>query len=197
MKIFWIALRPAAVILVALTVLLGIFYPLAMTGFGRLFFEWQANGSLITYDGTIVGSEWIGQQFTHPHYFHPRPSRAGQKGYDAANSLASNWGPTSQKLADALKIRTAFFRQENGLGTDTLVAADAVTGSASGLDPHISVLNALQQSRRVASARGISQEAVQKLIAHCTEEPLWGVFGKQRVHILRLNLALDDLQKSQ
>lgn len=189
MKTFLASLKPATISLLILTFLLGIVYPVFMYGVGQLFFHKKANGTLI-YDrnGKVLGSEWIGQNFTKPEYFHPRPSSAGEKGYDAAASSGSNLGPTSQKLADALKQRVSDYRSENELSSDILISADAVTASGSGLDPHISVANALLQAARVAQKRNISEKDVKKLIAEYTEK---GLLGKARVNVLRLNLALD------
>ena len=175
-----------------LTVLLGIIYPLFMFGVGQLFFHKKANGSLFFYeDGKVIGSLWIAQNFTKPEYFHPRPSSAGDKGFDAANSSGSNLGPTSQKLADALQQRVAAYRSENSLSSDTMIPADAVMTSGSGLDPHISTANALLQAARVASARGLSQGKIEDLITEYTEEPTLGLFGQARINVLRINLALD------
>jgi K+-transporting ATPase ATPase C chain len=167
-------------------------YPAAVWGASHLFFPHQANGSLIEgSDRKIVGSEWLGQNFTGAKYFHPRPSSAGANGYDAANSSGSNLGPTSQKLMDAVKQRVADYRTENGLTTDALVPGDAVTASGSGLDPHISPKNAAIQAPRVAKARGLSLEDVKSEIARATAGPSLGILGEARVNVLKLNLALD------
>ena len=154
----------------------------------------QANGSLIEgADRKIIGSEWLGQNFTGAKYFHPRPSAAGSNGYDAASSSGSNLGPTSQKLIDAVKQRVADYRAENGLATDALVPGDAVTASGSGLDPHISPKNALLQAARVAKERGASVDVVKAEIAKATAGPSLGILGDAGVNILKLNLALDKL----
>lgn len=196
MRAFFVSLKPALISLILLTFVLGIVYPLFMYGVGQLFFHRKANGTLFYYqNGKVLGSEWIAQGFTKPEYFHPRPSSAGDKGYDAANSSGSNLGPTSQKLADALKQRAGAYRSENKLSSDTSIPADAVTTSGSGLDPHISVTNALLQAPRVASARSLTEGDVQDLIAEYTEGPTLGLFGEPRVNVLRVNLALDKITK--
>jgi K+-transporting ATPase ATPase C chain len=166
-------------------------YPVIIWGAGQLIFPYQANGSLIEgRDRKIIGSEWLGQNFTGAKYFHPRPSSAGT-GYDAANSSGSNLGPTSQKLIDAVKQRVADYRSENGLAADALVPGDAVTASGSGLDPHISPKNAALQVARVAKARGVSPDEVRAEIAKATAGPSLGILGEAGVNVLKLNLALD------
>ncbi|MBP7948652.1 MAG: K(+)-transporting ATPase subunit C [Verrucomicrobiales bacterium] len=163
-------------------------YPIAITGLAQAFFKDKAHGSLITNkDGQVIGSALLSQNFAAANYFHPRPSAAGS-GHDAASSGGSNLGPTSQKLNDALKERIAAYRATNGLAADTPVPADAVTASASGLDPHISVANAEVQAARVAKARNLSIEKVKELIAANTETSF---FGPNAVNVLKLNLALD------
>jgi K+-transporting ATPase ATPase C chain len=166
-------------------------YPLVVFGISQLAFHDKANGSLIVdKDGTVRGSRLIGQGFTAEKYFHPRPSAAGN-GYDALSSGGSNLGPTSQKLNDAIKERIEAYRKENGLKVDDPVPADAVTASASGLDPHISLRNAQLQIARVAKARGIDLNTVAKMIAKHTDSPDVGVLGDAGVNVLTLNLALD------
>lgn len=195
MRAFFASLKPAAISLAIFTLLLGVIYPLFIYGIGQLFFHRFANGSLIySQNGQVVGSELIAQKFVKPEYFHPRPSSAGDQGYDAVNSAGSNLGPTSQKLADALSKRASDYRDENRLGVDIPLPADAITTSGSGLDPHISVANALLQAPRVASARSLRQEEVCGLIAKYTEKPSLGIFGEARINVLRVNLALDQLQ---
>jgi len=185
-------LRTAALMVIVLTLLLGIVYPLAMTGLAQLFFPNQANGSLIRdSSGTVIGSAILAQNFTDPKYFHPRPSAAGADGYDATASGGSNLGPTNQKLVDAVQDRTQAYRAENGLAADALVPVDAVTTSASGLDPDISPANALIQASRVAKARGMSEDQVRALVSQYTEERTLVVLGEPRVNVLKLNLALD------
>jgi K+-transporting ATPase ATPase C chain len=166
-------------------------YPVAIWGISQLLFPHQANGSLIeSSDRKIVGSEWLGQNFTSAKYFHPRPSSAGS-GYDAANSSGSNLGPTSQKLIDAVKQRVADYRKENGLADDVLVPGDAVTGSGSGLDPHISPKNAALQVSRVAKERGLSPDDVRSEIDKAMDRPSLGILGDAGVNVLKLNVALD------
>lgn len=194
MRDFFTSFKPAAIASVLLTLLLGIVYPLLLCGVGQLFFHRKANGSLIvSAEKKVVGSEWIAQSFTQPQYFHPRPSSAGDQGFDATHSSGSNLGPTSQKLIDALRQRAHDYRQENQLSPDFLLPADAITASGSGLDPHISLANALLQAPRVARARNLKEEEVRSLVAQYTERPTLGILGEARVHVLRLNLALDSL----
>jgi K+-transporting ATPase ATPase C chain len=174
-------------------VLCGI-YPVVIWGAGQLLFPHQANGSLIeSSDRKIVGSEWLGQNFTGAKYFHPRPSAAGANGYDAANSSGSNLGPTSKKLIDSVKQRVIGYRTENGLAPDTLVPGDAVTASGSGLDPHISPKNALLQAPRIARERSVSVDAVKGEIEKATAARQFGILGEAGVNVLKLNLALDAL----
>lgn len=184
--------RNAVLMLVVLTVLLGLIYPIVMTGIAQLLFPYQANGSLVKdSSGKVIGSALIGQNFADPKYFHPRPSAAGQNGYDATASGGSNLGPTNQKLIDAVKDRATTYREENGLAADAQVPADAVTASASGLDPDISPANAHIQVARVAKARGLSDAQVKALVdEHTQGRTLW-IFGEPRVNVLELNLALD------
>jgi K+-transporting ATPase ATPase C chain len=174
-------LRPALVLLSLFTLLLGLAYPLAITGMAQAALPRQANGSQILTDGRVTGSDLIGQGFASPRYFHPRPSAVD---YDASASGASNLGPLSQKLMDRVKAAVA---------GQTLVPADSVTTSASGLDPDISPANALAQVARVAAARGIPDAQLTALVAAQTQTPLLGVFGVTRLNVLRLNLALDKL----
>ncbi len=168
-------------------------YPLVVYGIAQVAFPHKANGSLIvSKDGTVRGSELLGQNFTEAKYFHPRPSAAGN-GYDAANSSGSNLGPTSQKLNDALKVRIAIYRAENGLKEADAVPADAVTASGSGLDPHITLRNAELQAPRVAKARGLTIEKVLELVRSNTASPNLGLLGDAGVNVMKLNLALDNL----
>ena len=183
---FAIALRLTLV----MTALTGIAYPAAVTLVAQLAFPRQARGSLVTAGGRVVGSELIGQRFTSPGYFHPRPSAAGAGGYDATASGGSNLGPTSRALHDRVEAAAAAYRDENGL-RDEPIPPDAVTASGSGLDPHISPANALLQSARVARSRGVAGSRVLTLVEECTEGPWLGLFGEPRVNVLRLNLALD------
>jgi K+-transporting ATPase ATPase C chain len=185
-------LRTALLMTVVLTLLLGIIYPLAMTGIAQVLFPNQANGSLVRdSSGNVIGSAILAQSFAQPQYFHPRPSAAGSDGYDATASGGSNLGPTSQKLIDTVQQRAEAYRQENGLATDAAVPVDAVTASASGLDPDISPANALLQLPRVAGARGLSQDQVRSVVNQYTEGRTLFVLGEPRVNVLKVNLALD------
>ena len=185
-------IRAAAAATLMLALLCCGAYPLAVTAVARAVFPERAAGSLLRdAAGRVRGSRLIGQPFAAPRYFHPRPSAAGA-GYDAANSGGSNLGPTSRKLRDQVAVRVASYRAENGLAADATVPADAVTASASGLDPHISPRNAELQSPRVAKARGLPVHAVLDCVARATEPG--GLFGQTGVNVLRANLALDALQ---
>jgi len=167
-------------------------YPLAVWGTGQLLFPWQANGSLIvTKDKVIVGTSLLGQGFTSDKYFQPRPSAAGNAGYDATSSGGSNLGPTAKAFLDGVKHRVEDYRKQNSLPETTPVPADAVTASASGLDPHISIENAKIQAPRVANARNLPLETVLTAVKKYTDGPDWGIFGVAGVNVLKLNLALD------
>jgi K+-transporting ATPase ATPase C chain len=193
MKEFFSEIRGAVVSTIVLAVVCCGIYPLIVFGIGQLTFRDKANGSLIFgQDGTVRGSKLLGQNFSEPKYFHPRPSAAGN-GYDAANSSGSNLGPTSQKLRDAIKDRIDAYRKENGLAANSEVPADAVTASGSGLDPHISPRNAELQLPRVAQARGLSEQQVRELMKQHTNRRDLGVFGDHAVNVLTLNIALDSL----
>lgn len=192
MRPFIRQLRPALLVLLAITVLTGVAYPLLTTLVGQVAFDDRADGSLIRRGGDAVGSELIGQQFTAPEYFHPRPSAAGD-GYDGAASSGSNLGPTSAALLDAVRERVVAYRAENGLADDTQVPVDAVTASGSGLDPHISLANARLQAARVAGARSLDPEQVRTLIDQHTDQRSFGVLGEPGVNVVKLNVALDDL----
>ena len=188
---FGTQLRIAVVLTVAITVLTGLVYPLVVTGLAQALFPRQANGSLMVQDGKVVGSSLIGQSFSADKYFQPRPSAAGESGYDATSSGATNLGPTNKTLIDTVAQRAAAYRQANGLGADDPVPGDAVTASSSGLDPHISPANAALQVARVSSARGVPEEQVRAVIAAHTEGRQFGLFGEPRVNVLLLNIALD------
>jgi len=182
---------PAALAMLAvLTALTGLAYPLIVTGIARAAFADQASGSLVERDGTLVGSRLIGQVFTAPEHFHPRPSAAGG-GYDASASAGSNLGPTNPDLLTEVAARVAAYREENDVPEDVAVPVDAVTASGSGLDPHISVANARLQARRVAEVRDLPLEVVGDLVDAHTEGRSLGVLGEPAVNVLELNLALD------
>jgi K+-transporting ATPase ATPase C chain len=194
-------LRPAIVLLVVMTVLTGLAYPLAVTGIAQLVFPHQANGSLIERDGGIVGSALIGQNFTAPGYFHGRPSattgpdpndpaKTVPAPYNAAGSGGSNLGPTSQALIDRLRSDIAALGKDNAAP----IPVDLVTASASGLDPDITPAAAEFQIARVAAARNLPVERVRGLVIKATENRLLGVFGEARVNVLKLNLALDGMK---
>ncbi len=185
----WSHLAPAFRITGVMTILTGLVYPAVVTGIAQVLFPDKAHGSLISIDGKTVGSRLIGQNFTRPEYFHPRPSHAGS-GYDAALSSGSNFGPTNQKLFDRVKASVEQYRKENQDYTGP-IPADAVTASASGLDPHISPANADIQAARVAAARGMDAGAVRQIVADYTERPWLGFIGEPRVNVLEANLALD------
>ena len=188
-------LNSAIRMLILMTVVLGVIYPLGMTVFAQMIFPVQANGSLIYKQGPLVGSKLIGQNFSSDRYFHGRPSAAGEDGYDAASSAGSNLGPTSKKLLSRIDERAKALRQDNGLANDAIVPSDLVTASGSGLDPHITALAAKVQVPRVAQARSISEEQVLVLIEKNTENPRIGFLGEKRVNVVSLNLALDDVTK--
>ena len=186
-------LRPALVLFLVLTLLTGVAYPLAVTGAAQLLFPAQAAGSLILRDGKPVGSSLIGQNFADPGHFWGRPSATGPMPYNAAASGGSNLGPLNPALLDAVKGRIDALRAADPGNADPM-PVDLVTASASGLDPHISSAAARYQAARVARVRHLSLEKVQQLVAQETEMPWLGLLGEVRVHVLRLNLALDALK---
>lgn len=186
----WQQILPGLRIKLYMTILLGVIYPLAMTGISQVLFPHQANGSMVMSGGKAIGSELIGQNFSKPEYFQPRPSAAGNDGYDPTASGGSNYGPTNQKLIDRVKASIDKFRKENPDYTGPL-PADLVTASASGLDPHLSPDSAKAQAPRVAKARGLTVDQMNQLIAQFTEGPDLGFLGEPRVNVLKLNLAID------
>lgn len=179
--------RPALVLTFAFTLLTGIAYPLAMTGIGQSLFPTQSSGSRIVEGGVTIGSSLIGQGFSQPGYFWPRPSATGPEAYNASASSGSNYGQTDARLVARVEASVS------GLGTRDPVPADAVTTSGSGLDPHITPDNARLQVARVAAARGMAPAPIEALVADMTEMPALGIFGEPRVNVLALNLALDRL----
>lgn len=185
----WQQILPGLRIKIFFTIVLGIGYPLLITGICQLVFPYQANGSLVKVNGKIIGSEIIAQAFTKAEYFQPRPSAAGS-GYDPTASGGSNFGPTNQKLYDRIKTAVEKFRKDNP-DYHGPIPADLLTTSESGLDPDLSPASALAQAARVAKARGITLEQTNRLVAEFTRAPDLGFLGEPRVNVLRLNLALD------
>ena len=183
-------IRPALVLLALLTLLTGLAYPLAVTGIAGVALPKEAGGSLITQNGKVIGSKLIGQNFSEPRYFWPRPSAAGS-GYDAGASSGSNLGPTSKALVERVEGDVTKMREAGVTGP---IPADMVTASGSGLDPHISPASARAQLSRVAGARGLAPASVAGLIEAHTSQPFLGIFGAPAVNVLELNLALDALK---
>lgn len=179
-------LRPALLMTFVLTALTGVLYPLGITAISQLLFPDAANGSLTRRNGRIVGSRLIGQSFTTPQYFHPRPSASG---YDATASGGSNLGPTNPDLVKRLQKDALAYREATG--SDAPIPADAITASASGLDPDISPANAMLQVSRVARARHVRPEQIRSVLQNHIERRQFGIFGEPRVNVLELNLALD------
>ena len=190
MKTILIEVKNAIIATILLALICCGIYPVVVYGIAQFVFPHKANGSLIeSKDRKVLGSELLGQAFSGEKYFHSRPSAAGT-GYDAANSSGANLGPTSQKLMDSVKAAVEQYRKENNLPANALVPADAVTSSGSGLDPHISIKNALLQVSRVAKARSLAEDRVRELVKKYTDGRSWGVFGEEGVNVLKLNLAL-------
>lgn len=185
-------IRPAVSLSVVLTLVTGVAYPLLVTGAAKLAFPAQAEGSLVVKDGQLIGSTLIGQSFSDPKYFWGRPSATGPSPYNASGSSGSNLGPLNPALVDAVKGRIEALRAADPSNAST-VPVDLVTTSASGLDPHVSVAGAHYQLARVARVRGVAPEAVRAMVERHTEGRVLGILGEQRVNVLALNLALDQM----
>jgi K+-transporting ATPase ATPase C chain len=193
MKTLLLDIKTSIIATIVLAIICSGLYPVVIWALGQVIFPYQANGSLIeAKDGTVQGSALLAQGFSGEKYFHPRPSAAGT-GYDPTASGGSSLGPTSQKLIDQIKQNVESYRKDNGLADNVLVPADAVTNSGSGLDPHISLENALLQAPRVAKARNIDLAVAKKAIQDATENSFLRIGGEPGVNVLKLNLALDNL----
>jgi K+-transporting ATPase ATPase C chain len=188
-------LFPAFMMTIALTILTGLLYPLVVTGVAQGLFNARANGSLVKVNGTVVGSSLLGQNFTETKYFQPRPSAAGANGYDGLSSGASNLGPSDSGLLKTVAQRVVAYRRLNGMASNAAVPVDAVTASASGLDPDISIANADIQAARVARVRSLPLATVLAAVARHTENRQWGFLGERVVNVLELNLDLDRTSK--
>lgn len=186
-------LLPALRMVLVLTVLTGLVYPLVVTGIAQALFTDEANGSLLRREGDIVGSSLQGQVFTADRYFHTRPSAAGEVGYDASATSGSNYGPTNEEFLALVEQRAAEYREHNDLPNDAPVPVDAVTASGSGLDPEITPANAALQTPRVAAARGLEEDRMRDFVERHTAEPTFGILGEDRVNVVELNLALDGI----
>lgn len=182
--------KPAIVLLLFLTILTGLVYPLGITAMAQLLFPHQANGSLLLADGRVIGSSLIGQPFNDPKYFWSRPSATPTFPYNGAASSGSNLGPTNPALFEGVKSRISALRAADP-GNDTPIPVDLVTASGSGLDPHISPAAAIYQLKRVSRSRGLDERIVYRMIEDSTENRQWGLLGERRVNVLLLNLALD------
>jgi K+-transporting ATPase ATPase C chain len=188
-------LFPALMMTIALTILTGLLYPLVVTGVAQGLFNSRENGSLVKVNGKVVGSSLLGQNFSETKYFQPRPSLAGANGYDALASGASNLGPSSTALLKTVAQRVVAYRRLNGMASHATVPVDAVTASASGLDPDISIANADIQAARVARVRSLPLTTVLAAVARHTENRQWGFLGERVVNVLELNLDLDRISK--
>jgi len=180
-------------LLMIFTIILGFLYPLLITGISKIIFPYRSSGSMIKNQDKIVGSELIGQNFTGEQYFHPRPSAAGKDGYDPLNSGGSNYAPANEDFILAIRERISNFRRENNLEDYIKIPSDVVASSGSGLDPDISVDNALLQADRIAKKRNIPIEEINDLIRKNTEKRMLGFLGEPKVNVLKLNLLLDNL----
>jgi K+-transporting ATPase ATPase C chain len=188
-------LFPALMMTIALTILTGLVYPFVVTGVAQGVFNTRANGSLVKVEGKVVGSSLLGQNFTQTKYFQPRPSAAGADGYDGLSSSASNLGPSNPDLLKTVRQRVVAYRRLNGMASNARVPVDAVTASASGLDPDISIANADIQAARVARVRSLPLATVLAAVARHTENRQWGFLGERVVNVLELNLDLDRMSK--
>lgn len=184
--------KRSLLVFIWLSVICGLIYPLTITAVSQVLFPEQSNGSIIKKGNRVVGSQLIGQQFTSPKYFHGRPQASDQP-YDASNSGGSNLAPTSAKLILQVRDRVSQVRKENGLSVEAEIPADLVLTCASGLDPHISSMSAILQLKRIAGERKIPETDIEKIVHQNTEYPLLGIWGKERVNVLKLNLALDEI----
>jgi K+-transporting ATPase ATPase C chain len=187
-------LKQAILIFSIFAILCGLVYPLCITAISQFLFPRKANGSIITLDNKAVGSRLIGQQFNDPKYFHGRPS-ATEPAYNASGSAGSNLGPTNAHFLEEIMKRVEEVRNANGLQADTLIPADLVLASASGLDPHISVESAMIQVKRIAKERGVAEAEVEAMVRRHIEHPLLEIWGESRVNVLKLNLALDSQER--
>ena len=176
-------------------IILGLLYPLLVTGISKIIFPAKSEGSLIYIGGKAVGSELIGQNFIGDKYFHPRPSAAGKDGYDAMSSGGSNLAPTNKDFISTVSERLAAFKKENNLPDNTIIPADIVTASGSGLDPDISIESAILQVERISKARSIPANEIQDLITKNTENRILGFLGEPKVNVLKINILLDNLGK--
>ena len=184
-------LEKSVIVFSGLALICGLAYPFTMYAIGNSAFAPESKGSLVYEGKTPIASTLIAQNFTQPHYFHPRPSAAGSDGYDGASSSGSNLNYTSQKLHDAVKERVEAYRAENNISNTQKVPMDAVTASASGLDPHITVANATIQAKRIAAARGVEESKMIEAIHKNAQQPYWGIIGEEKVNVVTLNLTLD------